>query len=184
MSRHIRVIKHADLSGDDVAALRNLFDREYFVDFGPWNPDAPYGYSPADVHTFICDGAALIAHIGFQVRLIEVGGNDVTVAGTGGVLVDETCRGTGLGRQAMQRAQQAMRDDDVVEFGYLGCREQVVPFYENSGWRRVHATERHLSRLDQLSVITSTDEPILIYPVGKGATEWPIGDIDLRGTPW
>lgn len=184
MSRHIKVIKHADLCCDDVSALREFFDREYLVDFGPWSPEAPYGYSPADVHTLICDGVALIAHVGFQIRVIEVGGTDVTVAGTGGVLVDEPFRGSGLGQQAMQRAQQAMRDAGGVEFGYLGCREQVVQFYEHTGWHRVHATERHASRLDQQSVMTSTNEPILIYPVGKGTAEWPNGDIDLRGTPW
>lgn len=184
MNRQIKVVKHVDLYCDDVTTLRNFFDREYVADFGPWDPEAPYGYSPADVHTLVRDGAALIAHVGFQIRVIEVGGNDVTVAGTGGVLVNESFRGTGLGRQAMQRAQQAMRDAGGVEFGYLGCREQVVPFYENTGWHRVHATERHASRLDPQNIVTSTNEPILIYPVGKGATEWPKGAIDLRGTPW
>lgn len=184
MSRHIRGIRHADLSGDDVTILRGFFDREYFDEFGPWNPDAPYGYSPAEVHTLICDGSALIAHVGFQVRVIDVGGNDVTVAGTGGVLVDESCREIGLGHEVMQRAQQAMRDIGGVEFGYLGCREQVVPFYESTGWRRVLAIEHHASRLDERSVVTSTDGPILIYPVRRQTTEWLTGDIDLRGTPW
>jgi aminoglycoside 2'-N-acetyltransferase I len=184
VSRRFRVIQHADLSEDDIRILGGLFNRQYCADFGPWNPEAPYGYSPADMHTLVCDGPALIAHVGFQVRLIEVGGNDVTVAGTGGVLVDESCRGTGRGREAMQCAQQAMRDDGRVEFGYLGCREQVVPFYTSTGWHRIHAIEHHASRLDQRGVVTSTGAPILIYPVRKEVAEWPTGDIDLRGTPW
>jgi len=41
----------------------------------------------------------------------------------------------------MSHAQQAMRDDDRVSFGYLGCREEVVPFYERTGWSRVNAVE-------------------------------------------
>jgi aminoglycoside 2'-N-acetyltransferase I len=184
VSWHIRVIKHADLSGNDVAAMRILFDREYLSDFGPWTPEAPYGYSPAGVHTLISDGSGLIAHVGFQVRVIDVGGDVVAVAGTGGVLVDESRRGTGLGRQAMQHAQQAMRDESAVEFGYLGCREQVVPFYQSTGWHRIYATERHASRLDLQAVVTSTGSPLLIHPVRNGTAEWPTGDIDLRGAPW
>ncbi|WP_313815652.1 GNAT family N-acetyltransferase [Citricoccus sp.] len=184
MSRHLRVIQHADLSEVDIRLLRDFFNRQYFADFGPWNLDAPYGYSPADMHTLICDGPALVAHVGFQVRLIGVGSIDVSVAGTGGVLVDESCRGTGLGREVMQDAQQAMRNDGRVQFGYLGCREQVVPFYESTGWHRIHATEHHASRIDHHRVVTSTGDPLLIYPVRKDVTEWPPGDINLRGTPW
>lgn len=184
MSRHVKVIQHADLSGDYLTLLRDLFDREYFADFGPWNPDAPYGYSPAGLHTLVCDGSTLLAHVGFQVRAINVGGQETTVAGTGGVLVDQSCRGVGLGREAMRHAQQAMRDHGGVDFGYLGCREHVVPFYESTGWDRIHATERHVSRVDQHSVVVAVDTPILIYPVGKQTSQWPLGDINLRETPW
>jgi aminoglycoside 2'-N-acetyltransferase I len=180
----MRVIQHADLSGDDITRMRYLFDREYLAEFGSWTPEAPYGYSPADVHTLVFDGAAVVAHVGFQVRVIKVGGHGVPVAGTGGVLVDARHRGTNLGRQTMQRAQQAMREDSRVEFGYLGCRQEVVPFYESTGWRRVQATERHISRLDRHSLVTSTGEPILVYPLRQRLAEWPPGVIDLLGTPW
>jgi aminoglycoside 2'-N-acetyltransferase I len=184
VNRQAKVIPHADLSGDDLALLRDLFDSEYFPDFGPWKPDAPYGYSPADLHTLVWDGSALLAHVGFQVRTIDVGGQEVSVAGTGGVLVDSSCRGAGLGREVMAHAAQAMHDHGGVDFGYLGCREQVVPFYESAGWNRIHATEHHVSRLDQHSVVVSMDTPILIYPVAKPTSQWPSGDVHLRGTPW
>ena len=75
---------------------------------------------------------------------------DVAVAGTGGVLVRKESRGIGLGAALMRRAQAAMRSFDVpgkpkAEFGYLGCRPEVVPFYQATGWRRIDVVERHVS---------------------------------------
>jgi hypothetical protein len=84
----------------------------------------------------------------------------------------------------MHRAQEAMRQTQGVEFGYLGCRPAVVPFYEAAGWHRIHAVERHLSRLDPTSVIESDSAPILICAAARIAEQWPEGDIDLRGGAW
>lgn len=88
----------------------------------------------------------------------------------------------------MTHAQQAMRDDDRVEFGYLGCREEVASFYERTGWSRVNAVERHVSMTDAQETVTSAGAPILIFCAGAsprvGAEQWPQGDIDLNGTPW
>jgi hypothetical protein len=106
------------------------------------------------------------------------------VAGTGGVLVDQRFRGTGLGGRAMHHAQNAMREEAEADFGFLGCRKEVVPFYESAGWVQVHATERCLSRADQTSVIVSQGATTLICSSTRDASEWPNGDIDLRGTPW
>ena len=184
MDEPLKVKLHKDLSRADLAALQELFDNEYMGDYGPWNPDAPYGYSPADFHVLEFRGTAVAAHVGFQRRVITVGGSDVLVAGTGGVLIDEQSRGTGLGNRAMRHAQQAMRDVARVDFGFLGCRQEVVPFYESAGWIQVHATERCLSRLDQTSVVVSDGGPNLVCSAMRDASEWPQGDIDLRGTPW
>lgn len=184
MNEAIRAKRHADLSSVELSALQKLFDDEYMSDYGPWNPDAPYGYSPADFHVLGFRRTVLAAHVGFQRRVITVGGYDVSVAGTGGVLVDERSRGTGLGSRVMRQAQQVMRDEARVGFGFLGCRQEVVPFYESVGWTHVHATEQCVSRLDQTSVIVSVGGPNLICSAMREASEWPQGDIDLRGTPW
>ncbi len=184
MGEPIRVKHHGELSRADLVGLQKLFDNEYMRDYGPWDPDAPYGYSPADFHVMGFRGTVVAAHVGFQCRVISVGGIDVLVAGTGGVLVDEQSRGSGLGHKAMRHAQQVMRDEARVDFGFLGCRREVVPFYESAGWIQVHATERCLSRVDQTSVVVSEGGPNLVRSVMRDASEWPQGDIDLRGTPW
>lgn len=107
------MVPHSALSGSQLDAMRELFDREYLAEHGEWHPDQPYGYSPASVHTLAYAGSALVGHVGFQVRTIGVGETEVTVAGTGGVLVDDLARGTGLGRRLMRRAQEVMCEDIV-----------------------------------------------------------------------
>lgn len=184
MTVDFRVAMHRDLRDDDLDRLRAFFDREYLADYGPWSPDAPYGYAPAEVHVMALRGEVLLAHVGVQPRTIGVGEHDVTVAGTGGVLVAEETRGTGLGRRTMHRAQEAMRQTPGVEFGYLGCRPAVVPFYEAAGWYRIRAFERYLSRLDPTTVIESETAPILICAAALATEQWPEGDIDLRGGSW
>ena len=145
-----RAVLHSDLSRCELECLRDLFDGEYFREHGPWDPDAPYGYAPADVHVVVSSGGRLLGHVGFQLRSIAVGVCDVAVAGTGGVLVRKESRGIGLGAALMRRAQASMRSFDVpgkpkAEFGYLGCRPEVVPFYQATGWRRIDVVERHVS---------------------------------------
>lgn len=180
------VVEHVDLSESQVAAMSELFDIEYSSEHGPWDPDRPYGYSPADVHTIMLLGSTAVAHVGYQRRRIQVGTREITVAGAGGVLVHPAHRSGGVGRRVMSHAQSAMRDDDHVEFGYLGCREEVVQFYERTGWSRVHAVERHVSMTDPRVTVTSAAGPILVFAAVTGSQRhpWPHGDIDLRGTPW
>jgi aminoglycoside 2'-N-acetyltransferase I len=102
-----------------------------------------------------------------------VGTADVVVAGTGGVLIDDWSRGTGLGRRVMRRAQKVMREKPGADFGFLGCRKEVVPFYESVGWVHVYATERCLSRADQRIIVVTQGGPILICSAQRDASEWP-----------
>lgn len=186
VAEHVVIVEHDALTASQTAMLRDLFDSEYREEHGEWNPDRPYGYSPADVHTIVFRGATAVAHVGYQRRIIRVGRHDVPVAGTGGVLVHPRWRSDGVGRRVMSYAQQAMRDDDHVEFGYLGCRDEVVPFYERTGWSQVYAEERHVSMTDPRATVTSTTGPLLVFAASENALGggWPQGDIDLRGTPW
>lgn len=184
MGEELKLRRHADLTFLELGALRELFDAEYFSEYGQWNPNAPYGYSPADFHVLAYQGSVLTAHLGFQRRIITVGDQQVMVAGVGGVLVHDRSRGSGIGGRMMRFAQTVMREEAGVEFGFLGCREEVVSFYESAGWIRIHVTERCLSRTDQTTVVVSEDEPNLICSATRDATQWPPGDVDLRGTPW
>ncbi|WP_348787665.1 GNAT family N-acetyltransferase [Leifsonia sp. NPDC080035] len=167
-----------------LAALGPFFDAEYNAEFGAWEPQQPYGYAPFDVRVVARMGTAVVGHAGFQRRVIAVGDAEVVVGGTGGVLIAPEQRGTGLGRRLMRATLAAMRDALPVDFGYLGCREEVAGFYESVGWTRVRVAERSVSARDGRPVHQEAGPPILIAPASRAVVEWPTGPVDLRGRPW
>ncbi|MEJ1090878.1 GNAT family N-acetyltransferase [Microbacterium istanbulense] len=177
----LQVVEDAAVGASVLERIGALFDAEYQAEHGPWERRAPYGYAPADIRVLAFDGTGLIGHVGYQRRTVGVGDREVTVAGVGGVLVAPRARGLGLGIAMLRRAQGRMASD--VDYGYLGCRPAVVPFYEAAGWRRIRAREHSLSPATGSPVTTNTD-PILICDAGRPASEWPAGTIDLRGLPW
>jgi aminoglycoside 2'-N-acetyltransferase I len=177
-----RVVAHTDLTTTDLEGLRQLFDAEYLEEFGPWTPGLPYGYAAHETHIIATEDERIVSHVGFESRQIDVGTSSLLVAGTGGVLTPPTHRGAGLARATMRHAQQAMNAAGA-DFGYLGCAEEVVGFYEASGWTRISAPERHLTR-DRGNVEHPAGQPILICPGRRHIGQWPAGTIDLHGLPW
>jgi GNAT superfamily N-acetyltransferase len=183
MSVQIDSIENGRLTSEQSGGLRALFDAEYREAYGPWDPAHPYGYSPATYRVVASDGDEIVGHVGIQPRMIEVGQRDVLVGGTGGVLISPRHRGTGLGRRLVQAACTALAHAPLgVQFGYVGCRDEVVPFYESAGWQRVFTTERSLSRVDGSNRVG--EGPLLISAGLEPLDAWPQGQIDLRGTPW
>lgn len=179
----VEVIDHARLTVADQHELRRLFDSEYFQDLGPWVPELPYGYAPHDVHIIARMHGRVIGHVGWARRVIEVGLSDVVIAGTGGVLVAPEARGMSIGSEIMRCAVQSMTTRGGIEFGYLGCREEVVPFYTSCGWTRITARETWIDR-NGGSVVEEPGSPIMVRPLSASAREWPDGDINLRGRAW
>lgn len=179
----IEVLAHDALADRDLDLLRRLFDREYLETFGPWDPEQPYGYAGHDTHVIArsSDGG-IVAHVGWAHRTVGVGESEVRIAGVGGVLVSQGAREGGLGRALMARAAESMVDDGRIEFGYLGCREEVVPFYISCGWQRIAATEHSVSRTGTPFSV-EPGPPLLVLPVADDR-HWPTGSIDLRGRAW
>lgn len=179
----IDVVAHSDLAADDLNCLRRLFDAEYQRDFGDWDPDSPYGYAPHDFHVLARQGGRVVGHVGWARRDIRVGKREIVIAGVGGVLISDIARGEGLGARLMNRAAESMTDAGGIEFGYLGCREEVVPFYSACGWTRISAAEHSISR-EGFSVLDPPGQPLLVLPVGLQLAEWPDGAVELRGRAW
>lgn len=179
----IEVLAHDALAGRDLDLLHLLFDREYLEAFGPWGPEQPYGYTGHDTHVIArANDGGIVAHVGWAHRMIGVGETEMRIAGVGGVLVSRGAREGGLGRALMARAAESMAEDGRIDFGYLGCREEVVPFYVSCGWQRIAATEHSLSRAGT-PVTVEPGPPLLVLPVADDRL-WPTGSIDLRGRAW
>jgi aminoglycoside 2'-N-acetyltransferase I len=107
----------------------------------------------------------------------------VLIAGTGGVITRNDARGTGVGRQVLATLQEANRKFAPADFGFLGCREEVVPFYEACGYKRVHQLTMDISPQDAMTVLKSHG-PTMICAGTKPVSRWPEGIINLRGLPW
>lgn len=174
---------HSELTAPDLGRIRRLFDDEYQSSEGPWNPDWPYGYAGHGLHVLARHGDETVGHVGWARRVIRVGDAEVTIAGVGGVLVSGHWRGRHLGVQLMSVAGQSMQAVRDIDFGYLGCDEDLVPFYTACGWRRITATEHFIDR-DGASVVERAQAPLLVLPIQRSFDEWPVGEIDLRGRAW
>lgn len=179
----IVVVAHSELTTEEEAGLRGLFDAEYGQDFGGWDPELPYGYAPHDVHVLARQGRRIVGHVGWARRTIGVGTHEVVIAGVGGVLVSDDVRGQRCGERLMRRAVSTMSDAGGIDFGYLGCREEVVEFYRSCGWVRISAAERSIGRAGQ-AVFDPLGQPLLVRPIEASLASWPDGDIDLRGRAW
>lgn len=172
-----------DLIAKQAQSIKELFDREYRDDYGEWNLKQPYGYASQDYHLLAYLGEDLVGHMGSQVRTISVGAEECLIAGIGGVLIAPEFRGKGLGRDMMTRLLEENTQTLVVDFSYLGCREEVVPYYEACGFSRITRVETHADRLTgkEQHQISAT---IMIASAKKGKKDFPEGDIDLKGRAW
>lgn len=173
------VVAHAELTSSDLAELRRLFDAEYQNDFGEWDPDMPYSYAPHAVHVIARSNGEAVGHVGWARRTVGVGGDEIEIAGVGGVLISDALRGERVASRLMGSAAESLKAAGGIAFGYLGCREEVVSFYASCGWTRISAAERSIDRSGRPSD-DPPGQPLLILPIGDEIAAWPAGAVDLR----
>lgn len=171
------------LTPADYADMAELFDREYLDGWGPWDPRRGYGYARGELHALARSCGRMIGYATSARRFVGVGDQEVVIAGTGGVVTSPEMRGQGVGRAVLRALQEANRGLAPAPFGFLGCREEVVPFYESCGFRRVDALVRDVSPRDAMSVVESRG-PTMICAGTEPLDAWPEGAIDLRDLPW
>lgn len=178
-----RVLYHNELTPLDLKELQVLFDQEYQSEYGSWDPDSPYGYASQDLHVLLYQEGILVGHAGSQRRLIQVGEKQVLVAGIGGVLLAPSFRSAGRGMRLMQMLLNLNRENLGASYSYLGCREEIVSFYEKCGFKRIRQYEWSVNRISGEKERVYCSQ-ILIAPAKKAVHTFPFGEIDLRGRPW
>lgn len=180
---NVDLVWETQLTAENREDMAGLFDGEYLEEWGPWEPKGGYGYAPLELHALVYDGVRLVGHAGSARRFIQVGPAEVLVAGIGGVVTASDARRRGVGKAMLGALREASRTSAKAEFGLLGCREEVVGFYQNCGFMRVHNIVRDLSPRDAATVVESRG-PTLIHSGMRPAEEWPTGTVDLRRLPW
>lgn len=172
-----------ELTPVDYADMAALFDSEYADEWGPWDPKQGYGYAQGELHALARRDGQLLGYAASARRFIGVGTDELLIAGTGGVLTRKDARGIGVGRKVLLALQDTSRSCAPADFGLLGCREEVVTFYESCGYTRIHSLILDVSPRDAMTVVRSHG-PTMICAGTRSADDWPEGTIDLRGLPW
>ncbi len=177
-----RLVPEADLTAADHAAINALLLAafpQYHAEFG-----ASSWYGPFPDYRLWLETAAgeIVAHLGFERRMIAVGERNVLIAGVGGVATHPAHQGQGHGRHLMAALRDTLRTAVPVSFGYLSCAEDVEGFYVRGGWHRVVRDVREQHPIT--GEWATYGGPSMVMSALLPFAAWPAtGPIDLRG-PW
>ena len=136
-------------------------------------------WRPKELHFVVESAGRPVSHVGILRHTLAVGERRVTVGGVGGVITRPEMQGSGYASLALERASAFMRDELDVEFGFLFCRDPLVPFYERHGWHLVAAPV----------TVSQGEDPPLVMPLNSMALpfagrRWPPGAVNLDSLPW
>ncbi|MEV4561035.1 GNAT family N-acetyltransferase [Kitasatospora sp. NPDC049285] len=90
-------------------------------------------WRPKEQHYGVRSGDRVVAHAGYVVVPVEVGGVRFDVAGIGGVIVSPDVRGQGLARTAVDAALAGARAAGL-DLALLFCLPDRASLYRRLGW--------------------------------------------------
>lgn len=129
----LRFVAEADLSANDHAVIPALLVSAFPEYAGTFCAASWYGGRPDHRLWLEETDGTLVAHLDFERRVIGVGNREVLVASVGEVATHPAQQGRGLGRRLMAELRRVLTTETPADFGYLGCREEVIGFYERVG---------------------------------------------------
>ncbi len=136
-----------------------------------------YPASTAPRSLLIRKSGRVLAHASVFPREIETTAGPLTIAALARVCTDPSCRGQNLGALVARAAFQ-MVDDGHLPFSLFQTTPPVQSFYERLGCGVVE--NRIVNSLaDDPEACPFWDKILMRYPANR--TDWPTGDIDLRG---
>jgi aminoglycoside 2'-N-acetyltransferase I len=179
---HIDVITNKERTPDDQQKLRELNRAVYPPDETDNGPEARMTWANTELSIIVRQEPKgdIVAHAGVLVRHCLLNGNPVLIGGVGGVKSHPDLRIKGLGRAAMTRAVEVLRDDLSAEFGLLVCPSTALGFYKALGWREFSGS-LWIEQPDQ-ECFTFSMNHVMVLPLTTEAPE--SGSIDLCGLPW
>jgi len=153
-----------------------------FPDYTDFFSAHSYWGSKPEFRLVACDNEQPVAHLEFGCRSISVGEMSFTIAGIGAVAIHPSHQGRNLGKAMFAYLREYLLHNTRVDFGFIGCHDEVVGFYKAAGFARVHQSVYSLNP-DSLTWETFHG-PTLILPIHKSLSQWNDGLIHLHGMPW
>lgn len=120
----------------------------------------------------------LVTQIGVLNRMIQAGGQELSIAGVGGVATHPDFQRRGFAAHLLQAAAEQMRRLGGYDFAMLYCNPKLIPYYAKSGYRQV---VNPIYILQHGQRVLFEDHQMVLPLSGK---LWPEGDVDVNGPPW
>lgn len=175
------VLPETGLTGDDRAALRAFLVAAYAPDHADiFSRHDFWGGPPAARVVARGRDGILLAHLGFSVRTIAVGGAEVRVVGVGAVATHPGRRCGGLGRLLFGRLAGPSPGQATPRFVLLECRDAVIGFYAACGFGHSVRTVTALDPATGRAGVSTSN--LMVRPLGRKT--FPAGDVDLCGLRW
>lgn len=130
MTPCIRTAHTADLTPDELRAVRAFLDTAFEGDFG----DEDFEHGLGGVHALVRDEAGIAAHGSVVMRRARHAGRWLRVGYVEGVAVRSDVRRTGLGGRVMDALERVV--DRAYDFGALSASDAGVHLYLARGWQR------------------------------------------------
>ena len=119
-----------------------------------------------------------VSHVAVLLHSILVADQPLRVGGIGGVVTIPHARGQGYAQALLDRVEQFLCRELLVDFGLLFCRDPLVPFYEQRGWQPIF----NLVRIDQPAGPIEAPLHVMVYPCQRNG--FPAGTVVLNSLPW
>lgn len=120
----------ADLSADELRALRSFLDEAFGGDFS----DTDWEHALGGVHVLLHEEDELVGHASVVQRRLVLDGRGIRTGYVEAVAVRRDRRGRGLGGAIMTVAEEVVRR--AYDLGALGAGERAARLYLRHGWLR------------------------------------------------
>ncbi len=167
----------------EITQAKDLTDNDQQQLFG-WGEDIfgvqPWGlqWRPKDLRFVLYHEGNPLSHAGILKHTVSVDGEEVSVAGLGGVVTVPEARGKGFARQVVHRAMSFAESEWTVDAGLLFCRPPMVSYYEALGWQMVESAVI----IDQPN--GKIPSPLAVMVLLFRRILWPAGLVELQSLPW
>lgn len=135
-------------------------------------------WSDVDWNVLVRLDEKLVSQVDIIDRIAQVGDHQVRLGGIGGVATLSAFRGRGFARMALTSAAIFMEKEMGVDFGFLFCSPEMVPYYSRLNWQVIDTPVYY----DQPGRKVLLDGKAMVLSCVKSA--WPDGEVDVLGYPW
>ena len=172
------LVRVDDLTEEQRAGIKAMKEVVYPPSLFADAPIRGREWKPPSWAVLVTDDDRVVSYTGIVLTDGLVDGREARIGGVGGVATHPDQRGRGLARRSIELALGFMSEQGV-DFALLVCREELIPYYTEIGWRRFNGTMLVTQFGEQEEF---TFNLVMVADVLSAAPDE--GVVDLLGPPW